>query len=69
MTKEISSLLLTQKAPFTLVVSSIGYETKEVEFSGTALSIEMNVSYALGQEIVVARYTITTKNFGGARNC
>lgn len=44
----------TQKPPFTLVVSSIGYETKEVEFSGEAVNIEMNVSYALGQDIVVA---------------
>src|SRR5437868_7386647 len=44
----------TQKPPFTLIVSSIGYETKEVEFSGDAINIEMNVSYALGQEIVVA---------------
>lgn len=44
----------TQKPPFTLVVSSIGYETKEVEFSGEAVNIELNVSYALGQDIVVA---------------
>ncbi|QEC70313.1 TonB-dependent receptor [Panacibacter ginsenosidivorans] len=45
----------TQKPPFTLVVSSIGYETKEVEFNGEAsISIELTVSYALGQDIVVA---------------
>ncbi|MEP6845417.1 MAG: TonB-dependent receptor, partial [Panacibacter sp.] len=45
----------TQKPPFTLVISSIGYEPKEVEFNGEAsLNIELTVSFALGQEIVVA---------------
>jgi outer membrane receptor protein involved in Fe transport len=45
----------TQKPPFTLVVSSIGYETKEVEYNGEAsVSIELTVSYAVGQDIVVA---------------
>lgn len=45
----------TQKPPFTLVVSSIGYETKEVEFNGeSSVNIEITVSFALGQDIVVA---------------
>ncbi|CAN5578652.1 hypothetical protein BH10BAC2_BH10BAC2_10500 [soil metagenome] len=45
----------TQKPPFTLIVNSIGYEPKEIEFNGEAsVSIELTVSYALGQDIVVA---------------
>ncbi len=40
--------------PFTLVISSIGYTDKEVQYTGSALSIELEPSYALGQEIVVA---------------
>lgn len=45
----------TQKAPFTLVISSIGFETKEVEYNGEgSVNIELTVSYALGQDIVVA---------------
>ncbi|HRH59789.1 MAG TPA: TonB-dependent receptor, partial [Chitinophagaceae bacterium] len=44
-----------QKPPFTLVISSVGYSDKEVEFTGSgSLSVEMDVAYALGQEIVVA---------------
>jgi len=46
----------SQKPPFTLVVSSIGYETKEVDYtaSGELIDIELQTSYALGQDIVVA---------------
>ncbi len=43
-----------QKPPFTLVVSSIGYAAKDVEFTGTDLIIDIEPSYALGQEIVIA---------------
>src|SRR3954454_16483650 len=46
----------TKKPPFTLVVTSVSYETKEVEYSasGLGVDIELEPSYALGQEIVVA---------------
>ena len=46
----------SQKPPFTLVVSSIGYETKEVDYTASdkSLDIELQTSYALGQDIVVA---------------
>ncbi|MEO7210763.1 MAG: TonB-dependent receptor [Chitinophagaceae bacterium] len=43
-----------QKPPFTLVVSSIGYSPKEIEFTGTDLAVNLEPSYALGQEIVIA---------------
>ena len=44
------------KPPFTLVVSSIGYQTKEIQVTGDIqnLSVGLTVSYALGQDIVVA---------------
>ncbi|WP_369676675.1 carboxypeptidase-like regulatory domain-containing protein, partial [Enterococcus faecium] len=44
----------TQKAPFTLVVSSVGFKTKEVTFTGSELNVDLDISYALGDEIVVA---------------
>jgi len=49
-------LVTTQKPPFTIIITSIGYATKEVnvESEGQALNIELEPSYALGQEIVVA---------------
>ncbi len=49
-------LVTTQKPPFIIVVSSIGYASKEVsvESEGQALAIELDPSFALGQEIVVA---------------
>ena len=44
------------KPPFTLVFSSVGFETREAEYTavGQALNVELTVSYALGQDIVVA---------------
>ena len=46
----------TQKIPFTLVIGSIGFTNKEVEYttSGQSLDIEIEASFALGQDIVVA---------------
>ncbi|MFZ1799127.1 MAG: carboxypeptidase-like regulatory domain-containing protein, partial [Chitinophagaceae bacterium] len=46
--------MTSQKPPFTLVISSIGYSTKEVEYTGTELAVNLEPSYALGQEIVIA---------------
>lgn len=44
-----------EKPPFTLVISSIGYTDKEVEFTGgESLQISISPNYSLGQEIVVA---------------
>ncbi|MBS4044593.1 MAG: TonB-dependent receptor [Chitinophagaceae bacterium] len=43
-----------QKPPFTLVVSSIGFGTKEVVFNGTSVSVELTAVETLGQEIVVS---------------
>ncbi len=49
-------LYATQKPPFTIVISSIGYETKEVtiESAGQAVNVELTPGYTLGQEVVVA---------------
>lgn len=46
----------TQNPPFTLVVSSIGFAEKEVEYtaSGKSIEVELQATYALGQDIVVA---------------
>lgn len=49
-------LVTTQKPPFVIVISSIGYASKEVnvENESQPINIELEPSYALGQEIVVA---------------
>jgi outer membrane receptor protein involved in Fe transport len=49
-------LVTTQKPPFIVVVSSIGYASKEVsvESEGQNVGVELDPSFALGQEIVVA---------------
>lgn len=44
-----------QKPPFTLIFSSVGYGTKEIDFKGgEALSVDLDVSFTLGDEVVVA---------------
>lgn len=43
-----------QKPPFTLIISSIGFVTKEIEFNGQPLEVDLVVSYALGDEVVVS---------------
>src|SRR5215216_2217449 len=35
----------TQKPPFTLVISSIGFETKEIEYSGQSVDVELATTY------------------------
>ncbi len=49
-------LTVNQQPPFTLIISSVGYTDKEVQVTDAsqALVIEMDPSYALGEEIVVA---------------
>ena len=44
----------TEKPPFTLVISSVGYATKEVTFNGSNVSVELEPSYVLGDEVVVS---------------
>lgn len=46
----------TQKLPFTLVFSSVGYSSKEVTINSANqnVSVELDISFALGQEIVVS---------------
>ncbi|MBS1579760.1 MAG: TonB-dependent receptor [Bacteroidetes bacterium] len=52
--KGIFKFTTSQKPPFTLVVSSVGYKTKEVTFTGSDLNVSIDVAYELGDEVVVA---------------
>lgn len=49
-------LVTTQKPPFTIVVSSVGYADKEyqVNSAGDKAEISIDAAYVLGQDIVVA---------------
>lgn len=44
----------TQKPPFTLVISSIGFDTKEVSFKGGDVNVELIPASTFGQEVTVA---------------
>ena len=46
----------TQKPPFNLVISSVGVEDREVNYtaSDVSVNVELETSFALGQEIVVS---------------
>ncbi len=44
----------TQKPPFTLIISSVGYATKEVVYSGSNVSVALETSFVLGEEVVVS---------------
>ncbi|NCI47097.1 TonB-dependent receptor [Sediminibacterium soli] len=45
-----------QKPPFTLVISSVGYATREVAFTGAGqvVNVDLEQSFTLGDEVVVA---------------
>ncbi len=49
-------LSTVQKPPFTLVISSVGYGTKEVAVNnaGDVVNVSLSVSYEMGNEIVVS---------------
>ena len=49
-------LVTTQKAPFTLVFSSVGYASKEVavDANTSTLSVSLTPSYTLGSDVVVS---------------
>jgi outer membrane receptor protein involved in Fe transport len=49
-------LVTTKNPPFTIVISAVSYADKEVniESANQAVTVELEPSYALGQEIVVA---------------
>ena len=51
----------TQKPPFTLVFSSIGYSSKEVNFTGDAVTVELTTAETLGQEVTVAASRVSEK--------
>lgn len=44
----------SQKPPFTLVFSSVGYTTKEVNYTGSDVDVELDITYALGTEVTVS---------------
>ena len=50
------SLKVNQEAPFTLVFSFVGFETKEVEIKKgmSTLSVELSETSVLGQDVVVS---------------
>ena len=54
--KGIFSIQVNQPLPLTLVLSGIGFEPKEVQVSSASedISIELDRSYAMGEEIVIA---------------
>jgi len=56
-------LVTTQKLPFTLVFSSVGFADKEVSVTQNNQSIEvaMDVKFAMGDEIVVAASRVSEK--------
>jgi outer membrane receptor protein involved in Fe transport len=49
-------LLTLAKPPFTLIISSVGFANKEinVDAAGGAINVELDASFSLGQDIVVA---------------
>ncbi len=44
----------TQKPPFTLIISSVGFANKEVLFNGSSVSVGLETSFVLGEEVVVS---------------
>ncbi|MFY7901250.1 MAG: carboxypeptidase-like regulatory domain-containing protein, partial [Chitinophagaceae bacterium] len=44
----------SEKPPFTLVFSSVGYANKEVNYTGGEVSVTLETSYVLGEEVVVS---------------
>lgn len=52
---------VNQKPPFTLVLSSVGYATKEVNFTGESIAAELSVDATLGQEITVSASKFSEK--------
>lgn len=44
----------SQKPPFTLVISSVGYTNKEIAYSGGDINVDIEANYSLGDEVVVA---------------
>lgn len=51
----------TQKPPFTLIFSSVGYASKEISYTGEAVNVELVVSEALGQEVTVAASRVSER--------
>ncbi len=56
-------LTVSQKAPFTLVFSSVGFENKEVivDASTSKLSVSLTPAFVLGSEVVVAASRVAEK--------
>ena len=54
--KGVFKISVAQKAPYTLVFSSVGFENKEVVVDGsnTKLSVTLKPSYVLGSDVVVS---------------
>ena len=51
----------TQKPPFTLVFSSVGYGSKEVNYTGGDVNVSLALSTTLGQEVTVAASKVSER--------
>ncbi len=51
----------TEKQPFTLVFSSVGFASKEIVYSGKTLDVELTESFVLGDEVVVSASRVPEK--------
>jgi hypothetical protein len=56
----------TQKLPFTLVFSSVGFADKEasVTSNNESINVDFETKYAMGDEVVVAAFTCGRKDTG-----
>ena len=44
----------TQKPPFTLIISSVGFVNKDILFNGSSVLVSLETSFVLGEEVVVS---------------
>ena len=51
----------TQKPPFTLVFSSVGYGSKEVNYTGEVVNVELITTETLGQEVTVSASRVSER--------
>lgn len=50
-----------QKPPFTLVLSSVGYANKEVTYTGSDLTVELEAAYTVGTEVTVSASRVSER--------
>lgn len=50
-----------QKPPFVLVLSSVGYANKEVTYTGSDLTVELEAAYTVGTEVTVSASRVSER--------